>query len=757
MVWADGYVEPQLYGAGTGTTYEAHGVLHWTGLYPSPLWVDERLVVAGLSWAGAPSAGSPQAVFELYAYGNATDRACNCARFTFTPNFSGNNTVDVDLFEMDADGDPVGTPATHTFTSGVGTNGDFGSLALTARFKPDSDGVEAEINNLTTGGLILSDWAGGNRIGFGVHYVEGTSVTGTSPGGPHVTFFEGPDFEDDFARPPGSGWQVNPMQRSVGPMIVEGGTMRPPVDFDGEFSGGTYRAAGAAQWVSEFDGDQVIEADLTGMSMPDVLAGPSHTSLKLYLKGNGRDLRSVAATVDYIVDWSPDHCYIVWALVQYGPSGETIYDPNVFEESYGEIDLGVTDGVFPDPATWRLEADTAGDVRLYHQGTLLGHAEFPDIPQGGRIGVYLDWGAGGPPAATHRPTVARITRLSGGLREPLGTEELGLWIRIGVDHTTLGHKWFFRGFVDALVPTYVPDRPDAVRIECIDSLGEAGRVFVDGDRLPDPFAMAPNRIRQILRRAHWPHRFWNVFDDATLMSRPGPGKAVDALTQVAESCGGAVYGDPATGDVVFKGQDWQGSAAAGEATAWITNWHPDVDIDGLPRICPTGWERSSRRADMNTRVRFTSEASTFGEGEPIIKEWRAPQAEALYGVELYERTLLAATGERLNQLARRQLRLRHPNQFPRIEAVLLDAATEPEALDLMTTATWTRPDKFGCQLRRGDGFVFNRRMLVTGVRHQMSPTRWTCRLALDPASVFAEYGGRWGEARWSRGEWGRTR
>ena len=56
-------------------------------------------------------------------------------------------------------------------------------------------------------------------------------------------------------------------------MIVEGGAMRPPVDFDGEFSGGTYRAAGAAQWTSEFHGDQVIEVDLTGMSMPDVLAG----------------------------------------------------------------------------------------------------------------------------------------------------------------------------------------------------------------------------------------------------------------------------------------------------------------------------------------------------------------------------------------------------------------------------------------------------------------------------------------------------
>ena len=48
-------------------------------------------------------------------------------------------------------------------------------------------------------------------------------------------------------------------------------------------------------------------------------------------------------------------------------------------------------------------------------------------------------------------------------------------------------------------------------------------------------------------------------------------------------------------------------------------------------------------------------------------------------------------------------------------------------------------------------------MLVTGVRHRMTPTQWTCRLALDPSSVFYEVGGRWDEARWGMDEWGRSR
>ena len=100
-----------------------------------------------------------------------------------------------------------------------------------------------------------------------------------------------------------------------------------------------------------------------------------------------------------------------------------------------------------------------------------------------------------------------------------------------------------------------------------------------------------------------------------------------------------------------------------------------------------------------------------------MREWRAPNAESIYGVELYERTLLCTTGDRLNELARRQLRLRHPNQFPRVEAVLLDAATADEALDLMTMANWMIPSKYRCQLRRGGAYVFNRGYLVTGIQH----------------------------------------
>ena len=160
---------------------------------------------------------------------------------------------------------------------------------------------------------------------------------------------------------------------------------------------------------------------------------------------------------------------------------------------------------------------------------------------------------------------------------------------------------------------------------------------------------------------------------------------------------------------------------------------------------------------MNTRVKFSTHMSNTKDRHPIVKEWRHPPAERLYGVEKYERTLICTTAERVNELALRQLRLRHPNQFPRIQAVLLDAATADDALDLMATANFTGPSKYWCQLRRNHEFVFNRKMLVTGVRHRMTPDVWTTRLALDPSSVFYEPGGRWDRDRWGVGEWGRSR
>ena len=113
------------------------------------------------------------------------------------------------------------------------------------------------------------------------------------------------------------------------------------------------------------------------------------------------------------------------------------------------------------------------------------------------------------------------------------------------------------------------------------------------------------------------------------------------------------------------------------------------------------------------------------------------------GIEEYNRTLVTVYPHPAKVLAKRQLRLRGPEKFPRVEAVFLDAATGDDALDLMATATFTKPHHYRCQLHRPDGFVFNQRMIVTGLRHVIGPNRWTVRLALDLANPFIAVGGRW--------------
>ena len=325
--------------------------------------------------------------------------------------------------------------------------------------------------------------------------------------------------------------------------------------------------------------------ELYGPDEPAPVYGPVDTEFRLALNGNSDDLTAIVADVTYNADTST----IDWNIFQSGPSGEHLTDPLAEEGvTYGTID--VTGGV-PALALWRMEADLDGQVRLYYDGELLGAPFFPDAPEGGRVGLAMGWAAGAPDEpGVRRPGVARFHQVSAGLQEPADFEELGMWVRIGVDHITLGDCWFFRGFVDAVVPTYVPDRPDAVRIECIDSLGEAGRAEISGDQLPHPFVMAPDRIRQVLNKASWPKQFRTIRDDSTLLSRPSSGKAVDMLTSIAESCGGAVYGDPVTGDVVFKGMDWQGWPPAANPRRSSPTTTP-----GTNRTCP-GCARSAGNA-----------------------------------------------------------------------------------------------------------------------------------------------------------------
>ena len=763
----EGAFEPQMYYDSTLQHYVGQSYAQWTHGYDPTGLSEINVAIDNIDWPYTPTAGTPEVIVELLVRMNTTDKSCLGAKIRFVPVFGGANQIYYRIFQRNATGTDTPSGWAGPVSTGTGTNGMFGAFTAHAFLYGGSDetplSLYLSVDNAAGSSVIGSVSATfstpptGTRVGFGVWYSQGrrptTGGTPAFPGAPRIIEVWGEDFDDDMTRPLGPGWRTN--LRDWGNMVAIDGAMVPEQVFVDQY-GGNYRAFGNAQFTTSFDGDQVIDIQIEGMSVPELVTPTStfgDTTIELWCHGNPRDAAAMGAWIQY--DVRTDASLIHYELFRYGP----------FEEWHNlvpmeTIDLGLTDGVYPEPERWRLESDLDGALRLYRNSQLLMETIVENPETGGRIGLYMDWERPDPNFTSdpvRRGYGTRITELAGGLREPLGTEELGIWIRIGVSHATLGNQWFLRGCVDGLAPTYVPDRPDAIRIECIDTLGEAGRVRILDHTLPHEFAPAPTRIHQVLNHAHWPRNLCIIRDDSTLMSRPASGKAIDALTSIAESCGGAIYSDPRNGNIVFKGQDWQGEVAAGPAMAVIGNFYPNDPPIDAPRVCPVEWEMSSRRADMNTRVRFSSESSDTEDRDPLVREWRAPNAESIYGVELHERTLLCITSERLNELARRQLRLRHPNQFPRIEAVTLDAATADEALDLMATANWMIPSKYRCQLRRGGEWIFNRSHLVTGIQHTMSAERWTCRLALDIASAFAETGARWGVARWQRDVWGRSR
>lgn len=133
----------------------------------------------------------------------------------------------------------------------------------------------------------------------------------------------------------------------------------------------------------------------------------------------------------------------------------------------------------------------------------------------------------------------------------------GRQIRVGVDHTTLGRHWKFRGYIDAITPDYDPGLGDIVTIECIDALGEVGRAKLK--RLDAPIGAdetGGSRIHRILDAAKWPAENRNVVPTSTLMLATDlDGQVLDLMSTIADSEGGAVFGNM-EGQIAYRGNEW---------------------------------------------------------------------------------------------------------------------------------------------------------------------------------------------------------
>lgn len=572
------------------------------------------------------------------------------------------------------------------------------------------------------------DWTWSELLGFdetGGVLVEYPENTGT------------PAAQFDWTSPPAPPWPAQ--EASMITVIVIPGPAPDPDSIP-------HQGRSTAIWALGYDGDQFVDTVLSGLAAPDKLWPSAYFRVELALRATAGGLAAVVAVLEWTPDWDDPAVTlgtVSWSINRRVADGT--WQGAAFVS--GVIDVG-PDG-FPAPVRVRFEADDGGGVRLWFDGDLVGDAVDPAPPSGDQIGLYADYEVGALSyGSTVQPGPPRFERVVGGsnIDTPIYLEP-GVRVRIGVNHQIHGLVWLFHGYVDGFVPTYDPQQRPVARIECIDALGEIGRLpLADiGGFQPEE---AWQRVTRLLDEADWPDELADIRDDATWMDNSDvePDRAVELLTQTAESCGGAVYGDPHTGRLTFRGRDWQ---------AWDPDLPPDGYITngsappGTLTACPSTWERSWKREDMTTRAALTS-------AQRETRSYSNPDAEARFGVEPYVRTLVCTEGRILNILGHRQLKLRGPGAFPRVAAVLLDAATGDAAVDVMTVSTFTRPDRYQCGLHRDGLTVFDRQYLVTGARHTITRDRWQCRLALDIADVFATKGARWGRGHWGVGVWGHS-
>lgn len=161
----------------------------------------------------------------------------------------------------------------------------------------------------------------------------------------------------------------------------------------------------------------------------------------------------------------------------------------------------------------------------------------------------------------------------------------GRQIRIGIDHAVFGRRVLFRGFIDAMTPTYAPTGPDTVDLACVDALGEVNRAkLVPLDAEVGAGEGASARATRILDAIAWSTSARDVWPSSEpLVGTTLGGQVADMLGQTADSAGGAVFGDT-SGRVAFRPRDWQTFIPGSPVDGTIGNVEQGHVVPAVPAI-----------------------------------------------------------------------------------------------------------------------------------------------------------------------------
>ena len=315
-------------------------------------------------------------------------------------------------------------------------------------------------------------------------------------------------------------------------------------------------------------------------------------------------------------------------------------------------------------------------------------------------------------------------------------------IRFGVIHQEYGKLVKFRGFIDAVIPTYAAGFMDSVELQCIDALGEVNRVHLQPFEEPFPGdnELGHERVNATLDRSLWPALKRDIAPTSwTLIADAQGGQVADLLGRMADSVGGNVWGD-VNGDIGFRPRDWQVWTEGAPVDATIGNVDPGD-------VCPISWQRPFDRESISTRVIMGRNAETAVQIDD-------PEGQLLYGIETFERTdLLTYSDPNVIDLAERTMVTRSHETAPRVRATLLDARNGDAQLDLMSTVDVFKPSHYRCRLMEWRGLVFDDRYIATAVAHRITASEWSLEMNLDRAEPYMAQGGKWGQTGWDQTLW----
>jgi len=322
----------------------------------------------------------------------------------------------------------------------------------------------------------------------------------------------------------------------------------------------------------------------------------------------------------------------------------------------------------------------------------------------------------------------------------------GRQIRWGVQRGTSPPVWKWRGFIDAHAANYDGQTADTdtVTLTCIDALGEVGRVALSKVDPPVGAGEAANvRITRILDAAGWRTEWRDIQPSSVAMLATDlDGRAVDQLSQVADTVGGSVFGD-IQNRVAFRNRDWQ---------TWLPSRPYDATIGNVAPtdVCPNVFDLRFDRSETTTRAVVNYEGAAGG---PVVVD--DTNAQLLYGVETSpEMTdLQSSDTAQLTTIANRIIRTQGIGTQPRVQAVTFDAARGDPTVTAMIGADPFVPTLWRVRIVRDGRTLADRVMFVTSVDHELDAKTWTLRVGLDDAAPWQAQGGRWDGAYWDRALW----